>query len=280
VTDQARKSVKGLRFLLTDRCNLRCTFCHNEFQGDVATVRPHQWDRELVRQLMLEMSPEASVRVKFSGGEPLLRLQELISLLRATDGLRADDVTVFTNLTLASEYKLTYLHSLGVTRINANLPSFRSDMFASRTGRRRSQLALVLKNARTARSLGLRIQFNLVVPNFPDDSTMREFLEVELCESRKQADAWDAVSLVADDWLATPASARNAIAAFLADRPDAINVADGRLPRSREFSWAGKQLLATRCTDWSMPDEIEQADVYVVPPGRVLSAFVRGHAYR
>ena len=277
---QSHKPLRGLRFLLTDSCNLRCTFCHNEFQGDVVAGHPHQWDYSLVRRLMVELSVHAGVRVKFSGGEPLLRFNELVSLLHVTDGLRAADVTVFTNLTLGTQARLAYLHSLGVARINANLPSFRSEVFASRTGRRRSQLALVLKNARIARSLGLRIQFNLVMPMFPDDSTLQEFLEVELREGLKQADAWDAISLVADDWLAAPASVRESIVSCLADRPDAIGPTHGRLARSYEFSWAGKQLLATRCTDWSMPEDVAEADIYVVPPGRVLSAFVRGQAYR
>jgi organic radical activating enzyme len=273
--------VRSLRFLITDACNLRCAFCHNEFQGDVNKRIPHRWDPVLLQHLLNSFGEQGHyLRMKFSGGEPMLQWQELTLLLELTEGFRAPGATIFTNLTLASEARLKYLYSCGVSRINANLPSFQSDVFAARTGMRRSRLDLVLENARIARSLGARLQFNLVVPRFEDPVKMRNFLESELREAREQTDAWDVLSLVADDWLAAPTSVHDAIAELLGNYPDVQEETERYTPRSRGFNWAGKRLLATRCTDWSMPEEINEADLYVVPPGHVLSAYVRGRAYR
>jgi hypothetical protein len=109
---------------------------------------------------------------------------------------------------------------------------------------------------------------------------MDEFLEAELVEATLYEDAWDGLSLVADDWLDAPASVQEMVTAYVVERADVAGAGDGTLPRSRTFRWAGKQLLSTRCTNWSIRAEREQADVYIVPPGRPLASYVRGRAYR
>jgi pyruvate-formate lyase-activating enzyme len=270
---------KALRFLLTDRCNLRCTFCHNEFQGDVSRTRRSVWRESLVEQLFSDFSLSNTLRVKFSGGEPLLQWVELQNLLQMSKEANARDTTLFSNLTLASPAKLHYLASLGLDRINTNLPSFESRTFSSRTGQARMSLDRVLARARIARSLGIHVQFNLVVPTFPEETAASAFLDAELRDASDEADAWDALALIADARGPSPRQAQEWIHEFLAGMPEVQYAGDGVL-RGEEFHWRGKSIFASRCTDWSVASELAEADWYILPPGRILPVHALGRAYR
>jgi pyruvate-formate lyase-activating enzyme len=270
---------KALRFLLTDRCNLRCTFCHNEFQGDVSQARRSVWSESLVEQLFSDFSLSNTLRVKFSGGEPLLRWVELQSLLQMSKEADARDITLFSNLTLASSTKLYQLAELGLNRINTNLPSFAPDIFSARTGQERMSLERVLSRARIARSLGIHVQFNLVMPAFPEETEASAFLDAELRAASEEADAWDALALIADARGPSPRQAQEWIHESLAGMPD-VQYADDRVLRGEEFHWLGKSVFASRCTDWSVASELAEADWYILPPGRILPAHAPGRAYR
>jgi molybdenum cofactor biosynthesis enzyme MoaA len=86
----------SVRFLLTSRCNFRCTFCHNEFQGDVKRGTEPRFDEHLVLALLDATSAAAPVRVKISGGEPLLRFRDVVQLLQLSAPPRVENRTLFT----------------------------------------------------------------------------------------------------------------------------------------------------------------------------------------
>jgi len=278
VTDQDRvgRGVPStLRFLLVDSCNLRCRYCHNEFQGDAAAGRRPGWDWSKVDRLLAAAAATGPLTVKLSGGEPLTRWPVLLRLLRLSQEAGADTIALFSNLTLLSADRMRQLRQAGVSRVHANLPSFRPEVFAARTGQVRWPVEAVLGNARLARSMGARVQFNLVVPQLAASATS-SFLSTELTGAQQHRDAWDVLALLADDWGQDPAGSKRRIGEFAAgvgapvDRPGAAD----------EFEWAGKRLLAGRCTDWRDPVERAAADVYVVAPGEVLRSYSRGRAYR
>jgi hypothetical protein len=215
--------------------------------------------------------------VKLSGGEPLSRWSVLTRLLRLSQEAGAGTIALFSNLTLLSTERMGELRQAGVSRVHVNLPSFRPDVFAARTGQSRWPVGMVLENARLARSMGAQIQFNLVVP--PSDSAAASrFLSIEMARARRHLDAWDALALLADDWGSDPAANQRWIGEFAAGVGTPLP--DARPGGSREFDWAGRRLLAGRCTNWRDPVERSVADVYVVRPGRVLGEYVRGRAYR
>ncbi|MFI7430584.1 radical SAM protein [Micromonospora sp. NPDC049836] len=269
----------ALRFLLTDTCNLRCVFCHNEFQGDVGSRPREAWNWDLVQALLAGAAIQDRPRVKISGGEPTLRWSTLLQLLHISRGADARDVTLFSNLTLLSRSRVSTLRDAGVDRVAANLPSFRSEIFASRTGQDRWALSLVLENAALLRSAGIAVQFNLVVPRLNDESAAKAFLAAELAAADASSATWDTISLVADDWSSDPTEVQGWIRRWLGSDWGLVERTE-RPYRSHEFDWDGRRVLASRCTRWSKEEERAQADVYVVAPGRILGSLVRGRAYR
>lgn len=268
-----------VRFLLTDICNLRCTFCHNEFQGDAGRTRGPSWDPEQVTSLLQQAAAAGNLRAKFSGGEPTLNWSNLMELVTASGLAGARDMTLFSNLTLLSATKLAALYQAGVTKIHTNLPSFDETQFETRTAQARWSLVSVLDTARTARAMGFEVQFNLVVKTFPTAAEIRRSVTTELDLAAAHRGSWDALAIVADDWAPEPAAIQQQIAEAIRELPDAAEIAD-RPRRSQLFDWQGRRLLASKCTEWAAPTEVAEADIYVIPPGKVLLTYARGRAYR
>ena len=94
--DEYGRAIDYIRISITDRCNLRCTYCMPE-EG-VETV-PHAeiltYD-EIGR--LAEIFASLGIRkIKLTGGEPLVRkgVIELVKKLKGTDGI--EQVTITTN---------------------------------------------------------------------------------------------------------------------------------------------------------------------------------------
>ncbi|MGM0372010.1 MAG: radical SAM protein, partial [Halobacteriota archaeon] len=94
--DDFGREVTDVRVSLTDRCNFDCVYCHNEGLGDTRGPMDPQGEEmsadEVIR--FLEVVREYGVeKVKFTGGEPMLRedLEEIIR--RVPDGMEASLTT-------------------------------------------------------------------------------------------------------------------------------------------------------------------------------------------
>jgi hypothetical protein len=272
-------NARSLRFLLTDKCNLKCVYCHNEFQGDVTVGHRPGWDLDRVLGLLGEARQGGLRRVKFSGGEPLLRWDSLLTLVDVCRSVDVDHFSVFSNLTHASEARLTTLRDRGFDKLHVNLPSFGEDFFAARTGQARWALPTVLQHARFARTLGIHVQFNMVVPEDLTEAGVGRFVAAELDAARGHSDAWDAVSLVVDDWGTGTRDRMLELVNGIARHTGAYGDHGGP-SRAVTFDTAAGVVMAARCTSWGDPVEEADADVYVVPPGRALTEFVKGRAYR
>jgi organic radical activating enzyme len=273
------RQVTSLRFLMTDNCNLRCTFCHNEFQGDAVPGRSHAWNFELVERILHEYKGRGLLRAKFSGGEPLLQWDNLNTLLGLCRKSGVGGLTIFSNLTLLSAEKMSQLARLGVEQVHSNLPSFVAERFSARTAQSRWDLDSVLTAARTVRTFGALVQFNLVVPASETNSSLTNLLQEELRQAEAVSGSWDALAFIADDWGLTPSRTQIWVRDFLRSVPGAYEVVSPP-ERSYEFMWQGKTLYSSKCTNWSEADERRLADLYVLPPGRIAVDHVRGKAYR
>src|SRR6185369_6374670 len=108
----------NLRISVTDRCNLRCTYCMPE---DVTFLdRAELLTFEEIARFVRIAAPLGIDKVRLTGGEPLMRrdLPRLVSMLVAVPGIK--DVGLTTNgLPLAEQAEA--LHAAGLRRINVSL---------------------------------------------------------------------------------------------------------------------------------------------------------------
>ena len=129
-----------LRVSLTDRCNLRCSYCMPPEGLDWMPGEQVLTDDELIRLITIAVRDLGIEEVRFTGGEPLLR-KGLEQILAATTALRtrrgAVPQTALTTNGLGLDRRAAGLVAAGLHRINVSLDSLDRERFARITHRDR-----------------------------------------------------------------------------------------------------------------------------------------------
>lgn len=159
LTDPFGRTVDYLRISVTDRCDLRCTYCLPKgFKGFAV---PKDWlTLEETARIAAAFARLGTKRFRLTGGEPLLRkgLADLAAEINRQPGV--EDISLTTNGTQLGRYART-LRQAGVRRLNISLDSLRGDCVKSITGT--DCLPQVLEGIKTAKQAGFeRIKINMV----------------------------------------------------------------------------------------------------------------------
>jgi len=157
--DGFARRISYLRLSVTDRCDLRCTYCMAEKMtflptGELLTIE--ELDR--VATAFVERGVR---KVRLSGGEPLVRrgILDLIGSLSRHLGRGLDELTLTTNGTQLARFA-DDLAAAGVRRVNVSLDTLDTERFAAIT--RRGRLEQVLEGIAAAHRAGLRVKINTV----------------------------------------------------------------------------------------------------------------------
>ncbi|NJD77072.1 MAG: GTP 3',8-cyclase MoaA [Candidatus Methanoperedens sp.] len=154
--DNYGRVITSLRISITKRCNLNCIYCHQE--GDdfepLREISPGTISRTVTAAAGFGVK-----KVKFSGGEPLMRsdFEDIIAMLPPLK-----DISATTNGVLLAR-RATSLASSGLDRVNISLPALDKENYAKLTG---SSLAFprVLEGISAAIDAGLTpIKLNMVL---------------------------------------------------------------------------------------------------------------------
>ena len=140
VRDVFQRPLRNLRISVTDRCNLRCSYCMPE-EDYVWLPREQILGFEEISTLVDVFMDLGVDKIRLTGGEPLLRrdLPALIRLLAPKPKLR--DLALTTNGVLLAE-QAGPLRAAGLHRVTVSLDTLRPDRFAALT--RRTNHAQVL----------------------------------------------------------------------------------------------------------------------------------------
>ncbi len=166
--DAFGRRISYLRISVTDRCNMRCTYC----MPDGIELKPRE---EILAYGEIERFVRIAVgegigHVRLTGGEPLVRrdIVSLVERLDAIDGI--DGVTLTTNGSLLAGMARD-LAAAGVRRVNVSLDSLDPDTYAEMTGG--GDLRDVLAGLDAALEAGMEpVKVNVVVlPGFDQDVT-------------------------------------------------------------------------------------------------------------
>ena len=157
--DQFQRRISYLRLSLTDRCDLRCSYCMPERQTFLP--RSEVLSLEELHQLALGFIARGVTKIRLTGGEPLVR-RDMIELVRALgrklgDGL--EELTLTTNGTQLAAFA-DDLFAAGVRRVNVSLDTLDRAKFAELT--RRDSLPQVLEGIAAAQAAGLKVKLNTV----------------------------------------------------------------------------------------------------------------------
>lgn len=158
--DKYNRKLNYLRISVTDRCNLRCTYCMP------AEGVPHMDHKEILSfdEIVDVVKYGVSIginKVRLTGGEPLVRkgIVDLVRMIWNVEGIR--DLSMTTNAILLDKFA-DELKEAGLQRVNISLDTLDADKFSEVT--RGGDINQVFKGIAAAKKAGLLpIKINCVV---------------------------------------------------------------------------------------------------------------------
>jgi cyclic pyranopterin phosphate synthase len=169
--DSHGRTINYLRLSVTDRCNLRCSYCMPEDGiGKVAHSDILSYE-ELYEIARVAVSIGID-KIRITGGEPLVRKGIIPFLQQLADIPGLGQLVLTTNGVLLEEMAAD-LRAAGVQRLNISLDSLHPDTFRriSRCG----DLARVLAGIEAAKVCGFPIKLNMVVMRGINDHEILDF---------------------------------------------------------------------------------------------------------
>ena len=159
MVDAFQRRITYLRLSVTDRCDLRCSYCMPERmtflpKKDVLSL-------EELYELATGFIARGVSKIRITGGEPLVR-RDIIDLFAALGrrlGHDLQELTLTTNGTQLAAHAEA-LARAGVRRVNVSLDTLDRERFAALT--RRDSLPQVLEGIAAAKAAGLRVKLNAV----------------------------------------------------------------------------------------------------------------------
>jgi cyclic pyranopterin phosphate synthase len=152
LTDSYGRVATDLRVSLTDRCNLRCSYCMPAEGLDWLPKPELLTDDELIRLIGIAVERLGVTEVRFTGGEPLVR-RGLTGIVARTAAMRPRPEISLTTNGIGLDRLAGPLHEAGLDRINVSLDTLSPATF--RRLARRDRLADVLAGLAAAAATGL-----------------------------------------------------------------------------------------------------------------------------
>ncbi|CAM3102073.1 GTP 3',8-cyclase MoaA [Deinococcus radiodurans] len=173
--DQLGRPLRDLRISVTDRCNLRCTYCMpaEVFGPDYAFLpRAELLSFEEIERLARVFVGLGAEKLRITGGEPTLRrdLPELLARLAAFPGVQ--DLAMTTNGLLLPRLAAD-LKAAGLQRVTISLDSLDPQVFGEMNGLGVSPQK-VLGGIEAALHAGLGVKINTVVKRGVNDEHLTE----------------------------------------------------------------------------------------------------------
>ena len=127
LTDSYGRAIKSLRISITKKCNLKCIYCHGEGEN---SNKGREMTPERIASIVTSAARFGVSKVKFSGGEPLMRddLEEIIASLP-----RLKNISATTNGVMLAQRAASLAES-GLDRVNISLPSVNRENYGAITG--------------------------------------------------------------------------------------------------------------------------------------------------
>lgn len=167
LTDAYGRTINSLRISLTNRCNLRCIYCHHE--GETRHISS-EMTASTITNIVKASKTFGINRVKFSGGEPLMR-DDFENIIEALPELK--DISATTNgIYLAS--RAQSLAESGLSRINISLPSLSPEKYRKITG---GDISRVLAGIDAAVECLAPVKLNMVLLKGINDNEIKKMMD-------------------------------------------------------------------------------------------------------
>ena len=173
--DKRERPLQYLRISLTDRCNLRCTYCmpREHFASNhVFLPKSEILSYEEITKLVAAMIPLGLEKIRLTGGEPLLRrdIERLIAMIP-----EEVDLAMTTNGILLGKMAQK-LWDAGLKRVTVSLDAIDEDTFRKMADSDASPRQ-VLDSIDTALQVGMQVKVNAVVKRGVNEHSVKEMVD-------------------------------------------------------------------------------------------------------
>lgn len=157
--DNHGRTVNYVRLAITDRCNLRCSYCMPE-EGIAFAERAALLSYEEMERLLRILTGLGVDKVRITGGEPFVRrdFMHFLERITAIEGIRK--IALTTNGTLTAPY-VPRLKRLGIGPVNLSLDTLNEERFYEIT--RRDEFKNVWHTLQALVEHEMEVKINMVV---------------------------------------------------------------------------------------------------------------------
>lgn len=155
-TDRYKRPVISLRISITNRCNVKCFYCHHD--GIVAQ------DYEMTSEEIYRVGKIAKGigvdKIRLSGGEPLIR-EDVVDIVRKLSTLKFRDISITTNGVLLGKYAKALVEA-GLNRVNVSFDTLNPETYKFIT--KHDYMEIAKDGIKKAVEVGLNpVKVNMVV---------------------------------------------------------------------------------------------------------------------
>nr|CAG8618555.1 6247_t:CDS:2 [Entrophospora candida]CAG8621769.1 4185_t:CDS:2 [Entrophospora candida] len=177
LTDNFERRHTYLRISITERCNLRCTYCMPTDGVDLTPSNKLLTTEEIIRIAKIFISQGVN-KIRLTGGEPTIR-SDIVELVGELGRLKSHGLQTIamTSNGIALKRKLPKLVDNGLNLLNLSLDTL--DPFKFQLITRRKGLERVLETIDQAIELGLKpLKINFVVIRGTNENEVLDFIEL------------------------------------------------------------------------------------------------------
>lgn len=173
LVDSCGRPLLNLRIAVTNKCNLRCQYCHGEGEDTSKHDEVSEMVVDEIVRIVRIASSQGISRIKLTGGEPLFRkdILEIVEGIKSLKGVK--DLSMTTNGTLLAPLAKD-LHRTGLCRVNISLPTLNAEIYNKLTGGRVDD---ALEGVRASVEAGLNpVKLNMIILKCATDYDFEEML--------------------------------------------------------------------------------------------------------
>lgn len=171
LTDKHNRLHSYLRISITERCNLRCTYCMPE-EGVSLSPKSHLMTADEIFGIAKEFVDNGVNKIRITGGEPLVR-KDVRNVLQQLSKLPIN-LSITTNAVIVDQF-IDFFKEIGLNNINVSLDSLKEAKSNEIT--RRAYFSKIKKNILSLIDHGFNVKLNAVlIKDFNDDEII-DFIE-------------------------------------------------------------------------------------------------------
>jgi GTP 3',8-cyclase len=163
IMDKFERPLISLRISITNRCNVKCFYCHH----DGIVPKDYEMTSNEIERIV-DVAKEIGIeKIRLSGGEPLIR-DDIIEIVTKISSIGFRDISLTTNGVLLGE-KAEDLYNAGLTRVNVSFDTLNPETYHFIT--KRDYMDRAKEGIKKAVAAGLNpVKVNMVVMKGINDS--------------------------------------------------------------------------------------------------------------